>query len=123
MTIGERIKMVREKAGKSQRDFSASIKISQPGLAMFENGQREPKEIHIEQICIKYGVNPDWLRTGEGEPTIRLTRNQEIAKFANDVMQLPDEDIKKRLIEALAKLNEHDWETIIKIVDTLKGAD
>lgn len=67
MAIGERIKIVRESEGKNQRDFAFSIKISQPTLAMFENGQREPKDIHIEQICLKYGINEKWLRTGEGE--------------------------------------------------------
>jgi len=67
MTIGDRIKIVREAKEKSQRDFASSIKISQPALAMFENGQREPKPIHIEQICSKYNINEDWLQTGEGE--------------------------------------------------------
>ena len=119
--IGARIKQIREKAGKNQREFASSIKISQPTLAMFENGQRDPKEIHIEQICLKYGVNGEWLRTGSGEPTIKLTRNQEIAQFANDVMELSDDDIKKRLVEALAKLDEKDWEVVAKIVRVLKG--
>ncbi len=68
MTIGERIKKIRTSAGKNQRDFASSIKIGQSTLAMFENGQRVPKDIHIEQICIKYGVNEEWLRTGEGDP-------------------------------------------------------
>ena len=70
MTIGDRIKIVRESEGKNQRDFASSIKISQPTLAMFENGQREPKDIHIEQICLKYGVSEKWLKTGEGEMKI-----------------------------------------------------
>lgn len=35
---------------------------------MFENGQREVRDIHIEQICMKYNVNEEWLRTGEGDP-------------------------------------------------------
>lgn len=67
MTIGDRIRKIRENAGENQRIFAASIKIGQSTLAMFENGQREPKDIHIEQICIKYGINEDWLRTGAGD--------------------------------------------------------
>lgn len=64
-----------------------------------------------------------WLRTGKGESTIKLTRNQEISKFLNDSMQLPDENAKKRLIAALARLDERDWETIIKIAESLIGGD
>lgn len=113
--IGHRIKKVRELFGKNQRDFASSIKIGQSTLAMFENGQREPKEIHIEQICVKYGINKDWLQTGQGEPITKLTRNQEIAAFANDVMELPDKNIKKRLILAISKLTIDDWKRIDEI--------
>lgn len=67
MTIGDRIKKIRESEEKSQRVFASSIKIGQSTLAMFENGQREPKDIHIEQICSKYGICEEWLRTGNGE--------------------------------------------------------
>lgn len=67
MTIGDRIKKVRESQEKSQRAFASSIKIGQSTLAMFENGQREPKDIHIEQICSKYRICEEWLRTGNGE--------------------------------------------------------
>lgn len=67
MTIGDRIKKVRESQEKSQRAFASSIKIGQSTLAMFENGQREPKDIHIEQICSKYCICEEWLRTGNGE--------------------------------------------------------
>lgn len=109
--------------GKNQRDFASSIKIGQSTLAMFETGQREPKEIHIEQICNKYEINSEWLLTGKGEKRTKRTRNQEIAKFANDVMDLPDKDIKKRTIQALSNLNERDWETIAKIIDSLKGGE
>ena len=67
MSIGSRIKKVRECEGQTQKEFADSIKIGQSTLAMFENGQREPKDIHIEQISSKYGVRSDWLLTGEGE--------------------------------------------------------
>lgn len=65
--IGNRIKIIRETEGLNQREFASSIKIGQSTLAMFENGQREPKPIHIEQICSKYHINEEWLRTGKGE--------------------------------------------------------
>lgn len=70
-TIGDRIKKLREDYLKmNQRLFSKEIGISQPALAMFETGDREPKEIHIKNICLKSWngkfVNEDWLRTGIG---------------------------------------------------------
>lgn len=123
MTIGDRIKIVRETSGKNQRDFASSIKISQPALAMFENGQREPKDIHIEQICMKYDVSDDWLRTGNGEPTIKRTRNQEIQEFANDTMDEVDESFRKRFVRALSRLDEAEWEVLEKIVNEMHKGD
>lgn len=85
MKIGERIKIIRESEGKNQRDFAASIKISQPTLAMFENGQREVKEIHIEQICMKYNISKNWLCTGEGE--MHEKPEDEIAVVVSDLLE------------------------------------
>ncbi len=126
-TINDRIGIILEMTGQTRTAFAETLKVSQQYISkLIKTGK--PSERLIDDICEKIKINEEpinktWLETGEGELTIKLTRNQEIAKFANDVMQLPDESMKKRLIEALAKLNERDWETIAKIVDTLKGAD
>ena len=106
----------------SQEEFGRKIGIeSRAHISALENGGRNITDRIVNDVCREFNVNENWLRTGNGEPTIKLTRNQEIAKFANDVMDLPDENIKKRLIEALAKLNEKDWETIAKIAEGLTG--
>lgn len=87
MTIGDRIKKIRESEGESQRDFSSSIKISQPALAMFENGQREVKDIHIEQICSKYGINETWLRTGDGSMYKEFIEDDELTNSISNVLE------------------------------------
>lgn len=114
MTIGNRIKQIRDMEGKNQRDFAASIKVGQSTLAMFENGQREPREIHIEQICLKYGINDTWLRTGEGEMKVLInpddrfsiniaklqrTDDETIMNWVNMIAETSPEDLRK--IEAL----------------------
>ena len=102
MTIGDRIKIVRESEGKNQRDFASSIKISQPTLAMFENGQREPKDIHIEQICLKYGVSEKWLRTGEGEIKIEDCKDNRYFSNVGKLQRADDETI-MRWVNAIAE--------------------
>lgn len=99
-TIGERIKEIRKDSGKSQRDFASSIKIGQSTLAMFENGQREPKDIHIEQICLKYGINEDWLRY-EKKPKSSDSR------YTNNLTKLAASDDKTIMnwINAIAESN------------------
>ncbi len=102
MTIGDRIKIIRESEKKNQRDFASSIKISQPTLAMFENGQREPKDIHIEQICLKFGVNEKWLRTGEGDMKAEDCQEGRYALNIGKLQRTDDETI-MRWVNAIAE--------------------
>ena len=101
MTIGNRIKQIRNMEGKNQRDFAASIKVGQSTLAMFENGQREPREIHIEQICLKYGINDTWLRTGEGEMKIEDCKDNRYFSNVGKLQRTDDETI-MRWVNAIA---------------------
>ena len=107
--------------GKNQKTFAKFLGISQSNLASYETGRRTPTDAVIQLYCQKCNVNEKWLRTGEGDPKIERTHEQEIKTFANEVLNLPDENIKSRLIAALAKLDENDWLTIEKIANNLKG--
>lgn len=122
-TINDRIGIILEKTGMTKTAFAETLKVSQQYISkLIKTGK--PSERLIDDICEKIkinneSINKEWLHTGNGEPTIKLTRNQEIAKFANDVMQLPDEHLKKRLIEGLARLSTDDWEKILGIAEKL----
>ncbi|MDE7299366.1 MAG: helix-turn-helix transcriptional regulator [Lachnospiraceae bacterium] len=101
--MGDRIKKIREAEGKNQREFASSIKVGQSTLAMFENGQREPKSIHIEQICLKYDINEDWLRTG----TLPMYREPEekLETYLGRISK-GDDDFIKDLIEVYMELDQ-----------------
>lgn len=119
----DRLKEVRRLCpdhGKNQETFANFLGIPKTNIASYEIGRRTPSDAVIQLICEKCKINENWLRTGEGKPKTKRTRNQEIGAFANEVMNLPNENIKKRLIEALIKLDEKDWETIEKIAENLK---
>lgn len=119
MTIGDRIKLVRESEGKNQRDFAASIKISQPTLAMFENGQREPKDIHIEQICIKFNINDKWLRTGESE--MYNEPEDEIAEAVSDLLEenSPLNGLIVNILNAYRKMDDKSQKALNSLIQEL----
>lgn len=118
-----RIKQIRKDHKLTQVEFGERIGVKGNTITNYETGLRNPTDAVILSICREFNVNEDWLRTGIGEPTIKRTRSQEIGKFASEIINLPDENIKKRLIDALVKLDEKDWETIAKIADRLKEGD
>ena len=67
MNIGNRIKKLRKELDLTQTEFGAKIGSVQNTITGYENGRRNPSAPVITLICEKFGVNEEWLRTGEGE--------------------------------------------------------
>ena len=65
--MNERIKAIRKKLGLSQTDFAERIAISRSALAKIESGENRPSERTQLLICDKFGINREWLQTGQGE--------------------------------------------------------
>lgn len=101
-TIGERIRAIRKSLNKTQKDFSQVLGFSENYVWLMEKGQREPSERTLNDICRIFDVNPIWLRTGEGEPFIPLSRSEELAAIFEKV-EVGD-DAKSRLIRAMARM-------------------
>ena len=103
----------------NQTDFGSKIGVKQTTVAGWENGARIPSDSAVISICREFNVNEDWLRTGEGEMFIKMTRDEEIATFIGKALHSEEDSFKKRLISALSALNESDWETLEKLALSL----
>ena len=123
MNIGERIRHLRKNELKmTQDDFASKIDISRSNIGNIEIGRIAVTERTIASICREFNVSEEWLRTGDGEMFVPLTKNQLITEFAADLV-MEDNTFKKRLFEALAKLNESEWEVLEKLADSLIKKD
>lgn len=118
----ERLKKIRKqhKSGKTQDSFADFLGISKSNLASYESGRRVPSEAVIQLICQKCNINEKWLRTGEGEMLVELTRDEEIANFVGNILKNEKDSFKKRFISMLISLDESDWELLAKTVDLLQ---
>lgn len=67
MTIGDRISKIRETFGLTQEEFGERIELGRSHVSLLEGGKRSPSDLAISSICRVYGVNRNWLATGEGE--------------------------------------------------------
>ena len=67
MTIGERIRQVRKFKDLTQKKFADSLGMKQNTVATYEMGRTNPSDPAIKSICREFGVNEEWLRSGEGE--------------------------------------------------------
>ena len=111
----DRIKILRKTLKLTQQAFAESLGVSRDTIANVEGGRIEIKDIFILSICREFNVNENWLRTGEGEMFIELSRDEQIAEFVGRTLSTESESFKKRFIAMLAKLDESDWETLEKI--------
>lgn len=116
--MDERIKLIRKKLELTQQEFADKLGIARNNIAGYETCKRSPSDAVISLICTKFNINEEWLRTGEGEMFVQRTRNQTITDFLGDLI-IADNTFKKRLIEALAELDERDWESLEKLATKL----
>ena len=61
MKINQRIKELRKERGLNQRELAQAIKVSQPTVAAWENGENEPKAIYIYRLAKFFDVTSDYL--------------------------------------------------------------
>ncbi|MEG2617791.1 MAG: helix-turn-helix transcriptional regulator [Oscillospiraceae bacterium] len=67
MTIGERIKFLRQELDFNQTEFGKKIGLKQTAIGMYENNQRTVPDTTILLISQTYSVSLEWLRDGTGE--------------------------------------------------------
>ena len=67
MKVYERIRQARQALNMSQTAFSKAIYVSSGYTAEIENGHRLANDRIIRLICLTFGVNETWLKTGKGE--------------------------------------------------------
>ena len=66
--MGSRLKHIRKKRGFTQKQVANYLGISQGQLARLENGSRRLRKVSmLEQLCLLYNIDEDWLLYGEGQ--------------------------------------------------------
>lgn len=110
-----RIKLIRADAGLKQAEFGNRIGIKQNTVAVYESGRVVPSDVAINNICKEFRVNEKWLRTGEGEQYVPVSRKEQLAIFFGDVMMDDDESFRVRFFNALAEYTEDDWKVLEKL--------
>ena len=110
--MNSRIKEVRKAKGLSQAAFGAQFGANRDMINNVENGRAAVSDIMVASICRTYDVSERWLRTGEGEMFVQISRDQEIMDFVADTMQDDEDNFRRRFLLALSRLPEERWADI-----------
>ena len=117
-SINDRIRIVLEYSGKNKTAFGESLNVSQQYISkLVRTGN--PSELLIDDICEKYHIRKEWLLIGTGNMEQPMDRQDEIARLTTDLFKGESGSFKERLILALARLDEKDWEVLEKIANEL----
>lgn len=116
--INTRIAAVIQASGLTKTAFAERVKVSQQHISRLAK-DGTPSERTILDICREFNVSERWLRTGEGEMFVQLSREEEITKFAMEIIRDPDSEFQRQAISILAKLTPEQWKLMEQMADQL----
>lgn len=117
--MNERIKSVRTALKLSQTDFAEKISVSRSAICKMESGENSPSEQTVQLICKEFSVNKEWLLSGKGKMFIDKSKDEIISEMLGDIQKSGEDTFKHRLVTALAKLDENEWEMLEKLIDSI----
>lgn len=116
--INTRIAAVIQASGLTKTAFAERVKVSQQHISRLAK-DGTPSERTILDICREFNVSERWLRTGEGEMFVQLSREEEITKFAMEIIRDPDSEFQRRLVSVLARLTPEQWKLMEQMAHQL----
>ena len=126
-TIAERIIQAVDALGLSKSEFARKINVTPAYISKLGKfPDSVPSDRTISDICREFRVNEHWLRTGEGDMFLSLSRDEELAAFMGSVMADGSEGFRHQLLAALSRLSADQWAVLEaaawNLVDEMKKA-
>lgn len=116
--INTRIAAVIQASGLTKTAFAERVKVSQQHISRLAK-DGTPSERTILDICREFNVSERWLRTGEGEMFVQLSREEEITKFAMEIIRDPGSEFQRQLLTTMARLEPAQWKLMEQMLDQL----
>lgn len=101
----DRIRFIMSENNLNQTKLGNCLGINPASVSMWLSGRTNPSSQTIQQICDKFGYNPEWLSTGEGEPILQKSRSDQLAAALGRVLHRQD-SASARLIGSIALVLE-----------------
>ena len=112
-----RIREIRKDNNLTQTEFGERIGVKGNTITGYENGTRIPSDAIILSICREFNVNEDWLRTGQGEKYMRLSRKETVAAYVGKILGGKVTPMEETLIEFMAETSPQEWEELARIIN------
>lgn len=114
-TIGDRMKEIRKCNNMSMEKFGSHIGMQKSAISRLESGAYNPSEQTILITCEKFGINRQWLETGEGEMLKHNESDNLIPRLQQLLANYPA--LAKALGTAISVMTEADFARLNEIID------
>ena len=119
MTIGERIKKVRQEKHLTQQAFAERMNLKQNTITRIETGATTPSPAISTLICREFQVNEAWLRTGEGEMFSQpSSQAEQVVAWVQNIFTngTNGTEAEKGLITAMSTFTKEDWAMLAHLI-------
>ena len=102
--IGDRLKKLRVEKGLSQKELAVSLGTSQGYISDIEKGIKKPGADNLISLKRFFGVDLDWLLTGEVKPTVAehqqgYGRSDQVKDKINRILDELDSGRRKEILK------------------------
>lgn len=124
LTPGERLRVTRERLGKSQAEMADSLGISTRGYQYYERGERRLPVKVLDTVHALFGVRQAWILDGVGTPFITGSAPEATAAPPAPTQQLSADE--QRLIKRYRSLDEEGQAAVaalLRAMTSTQGGD
>lgn len=121
--MNSRVKAVRLALGLSQDEFGKKLGLTRGAITNIELNKVDVKPNFADLLCSVFNVNGLWLRTGEGEMFLELSRADEIAAYVGRVLKDESAFYQQKLLLFLSRLSPEMLAELEKVADEILSND
>ena len=104
--MNDHIRTLRKTLGLKQREFAARIGLKQSAVSYLEKSGSTVTDQNIKAICAQFGVDENWLRTGQGAMFLRREKEKKELLSLFDQLSPPLQDYLLKAARDLLKTQE-----------------
>lgn len=121
MSVGSRIKELRNSLDLTQQKFADRLGIQRGIIGKYEVDVSAPSDAVISLICREFNVREAWLRDGEGEMLEIKPRAEELGELVRKLLADRPESFRSRLITSLLRFepDSPEWQILENIYNSI----
>lgn len=121
MSVGSRIKELRNSLDLTQQKFADRLGIQRGIIGKYEVDVSAPSDAVISLICREFNVREAWLRDGAGEMLEVKPRAEELGELVRKLLADRPESFRSRLITSLLRFepDSPEWQILENIYNSI----